>query len=401
MKVLTVIGARPQFVKAAAVTRALARAGVDEFMVHTGQHYDANMSDLFFSELGLPKPHLNLQVGSGTHGQQTAAILTGVERAIAAEAPEFVLVYGDTNSTLGGALAAAKLRVPLGHVEAGLRSFNRAMPEEINRIVADSISDLLFAPTRLAVANLEHEGCPPSRVRLVGDVMYDSVLMFARLARSRSDILRKLQIKRRKYALATIHRAENTDDARRLACIVEGLEALARRTKVVWPIHPRTKVAVEKLELSVGRRVELVEPVGFLDMLELERNAAVVITDSGGVQKEAFFHRVPCVTVRDETEWVELVESGWNHLCPPTSANEIELAARAAMRTRGRALSAYGDGSAADAIAGHLLEFCRPQSRASECRTQGNVAITRIGAPTDERTVSIADLKHGANRGAL
>jgi UDP-GlcNAc3NAcA epimerase len=360
MKVLTVVGARPQFIKAGPVSTALEECAITEILVHTGQHYDDCMSRVFFEELGLRSPDIHLGVGSGTHARQTAAMLCGLEGVIAEHRPNWVLIYGDTNSTLAGALAAAKLHVPVAHVESGLRSFNRRMPEEINRIVTDVVADLLLTPTATACTNLEREGVPTSRIRLVGDVMLDAALFHARTATQKSQILTTLGLRPKQYILATIHRAENTDDLGRLDCIVGGLAAIAKRVPVVWPVHPRARKALTQLgcdhEFAGLLRIE---PAGYLDMLQLEQNAQAIVTDSGGVQKEAFFFGVPCVTVRDETEWVELVELGWNRLCPPVSAEALESAVFESLGRTGKKATPYGDGTAAYRIANELREFPR------------------------------------------
>lgn len=352
-KVVTVVGARPQFVKAAVVSRALAeQPGVSEVLVHTGQHYDREMSAVFFEELGIATPHHALGVGSGPHGQQTGRMMEALEAVLQTETPDWVLVFGDTNSTLAGALVAAKLHLPIAHVEAGLRSFNRRMPEELNRVVADHVADLLFAPTDLAAANLRAEGIPERRVLLVGDVMYDCALQFGERAQRTSRILERLAVSPRGYVLATVHRAENTDAPTRLTVILAALSSVAHRLPVVLPLHPRTRAALERnppsWNLPAGLR--LCEPVGFLDMLMLERHAALVATDSGGVQKEAFFYEVPCVTMRTETEWVESVELGWNEVVPPVDATELASKLVAALGRRGRAGRPYGDGHASRRI---------------------------------------------------
>ena len=311
-RIVTIVGARPQFVKCAVVSRFLRRT-VTEVLVHTGQHYDDSMSDVFFRDLEIPSPDYCLGVGSGSHGRQTGTMLSGVEDIIVQERPDVVLVYGDTNSTLAGALAAAKLGVPIGHVEAGLRSYNRRMAEEINRILTDHVSQWLFCPAENAARNLHGEGITHG-VHVVGDVMYDSVRHYSEIAQRRSGILETLNISPRNYALATIHRAENTDDGERLRAIVRALESIAADgLPVVFPMHPRTRKQVASFGIHMPR-IRLLEPVSYLDMLCLEQNAHVILTDSGGVQKEAYWLRVPCVTLRDETEWVETVESGWNRL---------------------------------------------------------------------------------------
>lgn len=357
MRIVTIVGARPQFVKVAAVSRVLRReAGVREVLVHTGQHFDANMSDVFFADLQIPPPDHHLGVAGGGHGAQTGRMLEAVERVLVDEAPDRVLVYGDTNSTLAGTLAAVKLHVPVAHVEAGLRSFNRRMPEEINRVLTDHASDLLFAPTSTAVENLRREGIHDGRVHLVGDVMYDAALAYGERADRESRVLATLGLQPGGYVLATVHRAENTDDPARLEAVFRGLAAVAEQVPVVLPLHPRTAGALDRLGLrAASDRLRLVEPLGYLDMVMLEKNARLVATDSGGVQKEAYFYRVPCVTLRDETEWVELVEAGWNRLVPPLSAEAVAEGVRAALGTRGREGDLYGDGTAAARVVSVLL----------------------------------------------
>ncbi|WP_368642626.1 UDP-N-acetylglucosamine 2-epimerase (non-hydrolyzing) [Castellaniella ginsengisoli] len=311
MKLLTVIGARPQFIKAATVSRALAAHHPDsrEILVHTGQHYDANMSDVFFDELDIPRPDHHLGVGGGSHGQNTGRMLEKLDALIVQEKPDWVLVYGDTDSTLAGALAAAKLHVPVAHVEAGLRSFNRRMPEEINRVLTDHVADLLFAPTKVAQRNLQKEGVADSKIHVVGDVMYDAALYYKPLARKPAwfDALRLGE-----FSLCTIHRAENTDDPDRMRGILAGLAKSP--LPVVLPLHPRTRKQLAQFHLGLPDTVCAVDPVGYLEMVWLESHCRLVVTDSGGVQKEAYFHGKPCVTLRDETEWVELVEVGANVL---------------------------------------------------------------------------------------
>lgn len=345
MKVLTVVGARPQFVKAAPVSCALQAAGHDEFLLHTGQHYDPGMSDVFFDELGLPAPSLNLGVGSGTHGQQTAAMLTGIEQALLEQKPDWILLYGDTNSTLAGALAACKLRIPIAHVEAGLRSYNRAMPEEHNRVVTDHCSDLLLCPTPAAVSTLKGEGITRG-VYLVGDPMFDAALQFGAVANERSGILTSLGVAAGGFALATLHRPYNTDDPAILGGILRTLSECGET--IVLPLHPRTRSRIEQwgLENCVFGGLRIVEPLGYLDMLALEQAARLILTDSGGIQKEALFFGKPCVTLRPETEWVETVESGWNMLA---GADPERIIAGIARRDwpGGPAPQLYGDGRAA------------------------------------------------------
>jgi UDP-GlcNAc3NAcA epimerase len=359
MKILTVLGARPQFVKASMVSLALreqGKAGFQEVIVHTGQHFDSNMSAIFFDEMRIPEPDYHLGVASLPHGAMTGRMLEAVENVLEKERPDLVLVYGDTNSTLAGALAAAKLHIPIGHVEAGLRSFNRHMPEEINRVVADQLSELLFAPTTTAVQNLEREGIAKDRIRLVGDVMYDASLFFARIAQEKSNILQTLGVKPQEYALATVHRAENTDDEERLEAVCHRLRELSQNLPVVLPLHPRTRGMLERSGFFrlLSDETIIIEPVGYLDMLLLEKQAKVIVTDSGGVQKEAFFYRVPCITLRNETEWVELVDLGWNRLASPLDAGQfsqsIEWALRF-VRRMPRSTNVYGDGRASEAIA--------------------------------------------------
>ncbi|MDE3094400.1 MAG: UDP-N-acetyl glucosamine 2-epimerase [Chloroflexota bacterium] len=366
MKLLTVVGARPQFIKAAAFSR-VARRRHTEVLVHTGQHYDAAMSDVFFDELGLPRPDHHLGVGSGPHGRQTARMLERLEDVMRREAPDAVVVYGDTNSTLAGALAAAKLGIPVAHVEAGLRSFVRDMPEEVNRIVADSVSAYLFAPTQTAVDNLLREGHaltvpsldappppstlhPPSagaaggRIYLTGDIMYDALLSHAPLAATHSRVLDELALRPGGYALATVHRAANTDDAARLERIVDALAML--REPVVLPVHPRTRAALAHTDIEVDAAVRVIDPVGYLDMLALQQHARIVLTDSGGVQKEAYLLGVPCVTLRDETEWVETLAGGWNVLAGADPERILAAARRA--RPAGEPPPVFGDGHAAE-----------------------------------------------------
>lgn len=315
-KIVTIVGARPQFIKAAAVSREILKhAGkIEEVMVHTGQHYDPNMSQVFFDELEIPAPRYNLEVSGGGHGAMTGRMLEGIERILVDEKPNWVLVYGDTNSTLAGALTAAKLHIPVSHVEAGLRSFNMRMPEEINRILADRVSTLLLCPTKIAVENLAVEGIVQG-VHNVGDVMYDVALYYRERAKEQSKILQAHGLSEKSFALATCHRAENTDDAARLEGIVSALAEIAREMPVVLPLHPRTRKLLQQFGLEHHlAALTVVDPLPFLDMVALEQAAQVILTDSGGVQKEAFFYKVPCITMRDETEWVETIESGWNRL---------------------------------------------------------------------------------------
>jgi UDP-GlcNAc3NAcA epimerase len=368
MKVATVVGARPQFVKAAVVSRALRNSGADESIIHTGQHYDDQMSRIFFEELEIPDPVVNLGVGSGTQAWQTAAIMERIEPELCHGAFDWVLAFGDTNSTLAVALAAAKLHLNSAHIEAGLRSFNRRMPEEINRVVTDHVCEQLFAPTDAAVRNLLREGVSGERIHLVGDVMNDAALYYGSKAMEESRILEQLHLTPREYVLATVHRAENTDDLRRLRNIYEGLIEVSSAHAVIWPVHPRTRQALQhQCYFGVeSPRVRLMEPVGYLDMIMLERNAAVIATDSGGIQKEAFFYGIPCVTLRDETEWVELVELGWNRLAPPEDAHSVAAAIEAAAHAQCRRVSSpYGDGRSSE----HIVEVL---SQINELQLQVN-----------------------------
>lgn len=363
MKVTTIIGARPQFIKAAIVSRAIReQAELHEVVVHTGQHHDQNMSSVFFEELGLPEPDRNLGIAGGSHGAMTGQMLEAIESVLMDEAPDWVLVYGDTNSTLAGALAAAKLHLPVAHVEAGLRSFNRRMPEEINRVLTDHVSTVLFAPTEIAVANLRREGVAPDSIELVGDVMYDASLHYRSRSDAESGMLDRLGLRAGGYVLATMHRAENTDESRRLRAIIFALMAVAERMPVVLPLHPRTRAAAARLDLlaPMNARLRVIEPVGYLDMVALESRASVIVTDSGGVQKEAYFQRVPCVTVRDETEWVELVEHGWNRLQSPTSPEAVAQAILLAVGSRGEDVDLYGGGNAAQRVVRRLLGASLP-----------------------------------------
>jgi UDP-GlcNAc3NAcA epimerase len=344
--ILTIVGARPQFVKASVVSRPL-RSVHREILLHTGQHYDDGMSQRFFRELDIPKPDYELGVGSGSHGRQTAQMLVGIEEAIERERPDRILVYGDTNSTLAGALAAAKLHVPIAHVEAGLRSFNRRMPEEINRVITDRLSDVLFCPSESAARNLEREGITRG-VHVIGDVMAEAVQQFGALAEE--TIVERLGAVRGGYVLATVHRAENTDDPERLKAIVRAFEALDE--PVIVPAHPRLCEALGRNSIVPGGGVRLIDPVGYFDMIALERNARAILTDSGGVQKEAYWLGVPCVTLRNETEWVETVEAGWNVLAGADTIRIVDAARHSSPPPSRPRL--YGEGGATRAIVDHL-----------------------------------------------
>ncbi len=352
---VTVIGARPQFVKAATVRRAAARSGrIDEIMVHTGQHYDANMSDVFFVELSIPAPKHHLGIGGGTHGENTGRMLVALERVIRDEHPTAVLVYGDTDSTLAGALAAAKLHVPVVHIEAGLRSFNMRMPEEINRRLTDHVSDLLLTPNQHAVTNLAAEGIVGGKVRNVGDVMFDAAVDFGRRASATSTILERIDVGQGDYVLATIHRQETTDCPERLARVLNCLSQAIY--PVILPLHPRTRQRLASYGLQLPPNVTAIEPVGYLDMVMLEKYARLIATDSGGVQKEAYFHGVPCVTLRAETEWLELVEMGWNRLADP-DAPGFEQALAREYPPGDRSGAPYGAGNAAELAVDAILDM--------------------------------------------
>jgi len=346
MKILTVVGARPQFIKAAPVSRVLRRQHT-EVLVHTGQHYDTMMSAVFFDELHIPQPDYNLGIGSGPHGAQTGAMLASIEQVLLAEQPDGVLVYGDTNSTLAGALSAAKLNIPIAHVEAGLRSFNRRMPEEINRLLTDHLARWLFCPTQTAVDNLQAEGLT-NGVWQVGDVMVDALNYNLSIAQSRPGVWSRLAdlSETGSYYLVTLHRPRNTDDPARLATILRALEELD--WPVILPAHPRTVRAIEAAGLEVLSNVRIIPPVSYLDMLALEANACRILTDSGGVQKEAYLVGVPCVTLREETEWVETVEAGWNQL---VGADPVAIrAAVGSPRPEGPRSALFGDGKASQHI---------------------------------------------------
>lgn len=356
MRIVTVIGARPQFIKAAAVTRQLRQhAEVEEILVHTGQHYDPLMSEVFFEELAIPEPHFNLSIGSNTHGAQTGKMLESIEQVLLDVRPDWVLVYGDTNSTLAGALAAAKLHIPIAHVEAGLRSHNRQMPEELNRVLTDHMSNLLFAPTSIAFRNLQAEGIYSERIRVVGDVMFDALSFYEGRAETSSVVLETLGLMSKRYILSTIHRAENTDDPARLIEIFAALTKLAESAVVVMPLHPRTRSRLLEYKIDT-RHVHLTDPVGYLDMVILEKHAKIILTDSGGVQKEAYFHKVPCITLRDETEWRELVDAGWNHLLRIEDLSRLGTLIEFALGNIPTVTEAfYGAGDASDRIVSELL----------------------------------------------
>jgi UDP-GlcNAc3NAcA epimerase len=378
IKLLTIIGARPQIIKAAALSRAIKNkfsAELEEVIVHTGQHYDDNMSQVFFDELDIPHPNYNLNAGSGSHGRQTAAMIDGIEEVLLREKPDAIILYGDTNSTLAGAIAASKLNVPVVHIEAGLRSFNKSMPEEINRIMCDHVSTLLFSPTKAGFRNLQKEGfrrkpVPPfnlnnPKIYHCGDVMYDNTLYFSSLAEQKTNVLQKNGLEAGEYVLATIHRNNNTDDEQRLNAIFSAIHTIASKynTRFVVPLHPRTaKLLPGNLSPEIYSKVKtdplirIIDPVSFLEMIALEKNARLIMTDSGGVQKEAYFFKKPCIILRPETEWIELVSSGSAMV---TDANEPEI-----IKAFGKFLKAkrlkfpdlFGDGTAAEFICTEIIK---------------------------------------------
>jgi UDP-GlcNAc3NAcA epimerase len=346
MKIVSVVGARPQFIKSAPVSKAIAKTGYQEYLVHTGQHYDYGMSKVFFEEMGIQEPDINLNVGSGTHATQTSQMLVGIEEVLLLHKPDIVLVYGDTNSTLAGALAAAKLQIKLAHIEAGLRSFNRQMPEELNRLLTDHCADFLLCPTQTAVNNLAHEGIHEG-VYLVGDTMYDAILLFSNLAVQHSTILIRMKLKPKAYLLATIHRAYNTDNPDVLTSILSAFGQFGET--IIFPIHPRTLQAIKATNIAIPPNVKVIEPIGYLDMLMLEQNARLILTDSGGVQKEAYIFKIPCLTLRPETEWVETTDSGWNKLVG-TDTKYIVTALKSPFSPKLSHPDFFGDGHASEKI---------------------------------------------------
>jgi UDP-GlcNAc3NAcA epimerase len=367
MKIVTIIGARPQFIKAAPVNRAIEghnRQGgnpqVAEILVHTGQHYDYNMSQIFFDQLKIRKPHYHLGVGSGNHGEMTGMMLTRIEEVLLKESPDRVLVYGDTNSTLAGALAAVKVHIPVAHVEAGLRSFNRRMPEEINRVITDHISSLLFCPTKTAVRNLKNEGVTEG-VYLVGDVMYDAFLFNKETSCNKSKALSELELEPGSYCLGTVHRQENTEDPQRLLNIFTAFKELSSADcPFIILLHPRTRKALQQHkrgDFLNHQHVRLIPPASYLDMIALEAHAKVILTDSGGVQKEAYYAEIPCVTLRDETEWIETEEAGWNHLGGADINKIISAFQKAINSLPKKKLKLFGDGNASRLVLQNLISF--------------------------------------------
>ena len=351
-RIMTVMGARPQFIKAAPVCLALQEFGFSEHVIHTGQHYDKMMSDTFFTEMGIPEPFLNIGVGSGTHAEQTAAIMIKLDALFSEHRPDAVLVYGDTNSTLAGALTACKIGIPVLHVEAGLRSFNKAMPEEHNRVLTDHCSELLFCPTLTAIQNLKSENIQ-NNIHLVGDTMFDAVKLFTPIARKRSEIINRLDLGQKPFLLATLHRPYNTDNENKLAQILQSFSRVG--CKIILPVHPRLSAKLRQHDLRLPANVQAIQPVGYFDMLTLQKDAAAILTDSGGLQKEAYFHGTPCVTLRPETEWIETVEAGWNRLAWD-DVDEIVTAINGALcSSRSERPNLFGDGDAAQKIA-HTLK---------------------------------------------
>jgi UDP-GlcNAc3NAcA epimerase len=381
IKVLTIVGARPQIIKAAAVSRAFKKnhsGEVQEIIVHTGQHYDFNMSEVFFTELNIPKPDHNLNVGSGRHGLQTAAMINGIEEILINEKPQCIILYGDTNSTLAGAVAASKIHVPVVHIEAGLRSFNKKMPEEVNRIVCDHVSTLLFTPTTTGLENLKREGfkvdnkgpynADNPKVYHCGDVMYDNSLYFSKIAESKTDILEKLKLKNKSFILGTIHRDTNTDDPVRLTSVFDAMVEIADKYNldVIVPLHPRASKLLQshlpvKLyhEISNGKKIKITLPVSFLEMIALEKNAKFIMTDSGGVQKEAYFFKKPVIILREETEWVEIVKNGTGILTGVEKERVLDAADHFLKNNKYSFPNLYGDGKAAEFICGEIVNLIR------------------------------------------
>ena len=367
MKILTILGARPQFIKAATVSRVIKefnaseRSLIQEVIVHTGQHYDTNMSDIFFEEMDIPRPNYRLECGGLGHGAMTGRMLEKIEEILEKEKPDWVLVYGDTNSTLAGALAASKMHIQVAHVEAGLRSFNMSMPEEINRILTDRVSNYLFCPTETAVKNLEQEGFPfPTVTKVkqeilnVGDVMFDATLFYQEKAKETVN-LEQWGLTEKDYALCTIHRAENTDDQNRLESIFQALYTINKTLPIILPLHPRTKKIISKSSFSnFLSNLKVIDPVSYIETQRLEMGAKLILTDSGGMQKEAFFHKVPCITLRDETEWVETVQAGWNQVVGASTKKIIECFKT--IQTQVEKFEFYGDGNAASKIVDHLIQ---------------------------------------------
>ncbi|KAB8036835.1 UDP-N-acetylglucosamine 2-epimerase (non-hydrolyzing) [Silvanigrella paludirubra] len=356
-KIITVIGARPQFIKAAPVSKTFEESNkIDEIIVHTGQHYDESMSNLFFNELKIKKPLYNLEVGSCSHAEQTGKILNGIEKIIIKEKPDLLLVYGDTNSTIAGALAASKLHIPVAHVEAGLRSFNRNMPEEVNRIVTDHLSEYLFSPTEIATSNLIKEGLSNRKIFNIGDVMHDSCKEFIKEEYITYDILKKYNLEKKKYVICTIHRAENTDSEEVLSNILKNLDKVSDTINIIFPLHPRTKKIIESKNLLNKTNIKFIDPVGYIEMLNLLKNAEFIITDSGGIQKEGYFLGTQAIVLRNETEWTELVDINWNILVPPNTQNFYQKILNFKTIENQKRSSFYGNGNSSQQMLNYILE---------------------------------------------
>lgn len=350
-KIITIVGARPQFVKAAAVSRALSKVGIEEIIVHTGQHFDENMSAVFFDEMQIPHPKYNLEIHNLSHGAMTGRMMEKIEEIIVSEKPDLLLVYGDTNSTLAGALAAAKLHIPVAHVEAGLRSYNNRMPEEINRIVTDRISQYLFCPTITAIDNLKKEGFEHFNCQIIncGDVMQDAALFYTKISNDRSTILNRLNLEHTPFVLATLHRQENTDNPIKLKNIFAALNEIDKTVRVILPLHPRTRKII--LSTGIENRCDTIDPVGYLDMIQLIQNSTLVMTDSGGLQKEAYFFHKHCITLREETEWIELVEQGYNLLAGNDQNQILNAYQQLKSKKSDFSINLYGNGHASETIA--------------------------------------------------
>lgn len=349
-KIITIVGARPQFVKAAAVSREMANSNIHEILVHTGQHFDKNMSDVFFDEMQIPKPDFNLEINSLSHGAMTGRMMEQIEKLAIEIKPDGLMVYGDTNSTIAGALAAKKLHIPVIHVESGLRSFNMDMPEEVNRILTDRISDILFCPTESAVQNLKREGFDNYNCQIIqnGDVMYDAALFYSNLAEEKATVFNNSSIKPEEYILVTLHRQENTDEPNRLREIVSALNEIHKKYGVVIPLHPRTRKKLDQFNIEL--QAKTIDPVGYFDMIQLIKNSRFVMTDSGGLQKEAYFFKKACITMRDQTEWVELVNHGFNFLTGANRKKILETADEIENKNMHFELDLYGKGNASKKI---------------------------------------------------
>ncbi len=365
IKLCIVVGARPNFIKAAPIITAIKKYRKEYkeltfFLIHTGQHYDENMSDVFFKEMGIPKPDFQLSIGSGNHGKQTGEMIEKIEEILLKEKPDLLVSIGDTNSTLSGALAAAKLHIPIAHVEAGLRLFNKNIPEEVNRLLTDHLSALLFVPTKLGKDNLLKEGMKNNTVFQYGDIMYDATLQFDKVAEKKSKVLKTLGLKKDEFILVTVHRAENTAHIDQLKTILDSFVEVSANHKIVMPIHPRTKNLLKEHNLldHYSAHIQVTDPLGYMDMLVMEKNARLIVTDSGGVQKEAFFQQTPCVTLFENTAWVELVDLGWNNIVPPKSTKFITKNIMDVLKKKkGKAGSPYGKGNAAELMVERIITF--------------------------------------------